>query len=88
LKLIESNVETYYKNLLNIYFTIIGFSDYLFVYLFTVYPCLAKYEEIGRYPESITKNRELICQEFEKLKLIEEEVEFLLNTIKAGVETI
>ena len=88
MKLIESNVETYYKNLLNIYFTIIGFSDYLFVYLFTVYPCLAKYEEIGRYPESITKNRELICQEFEKLKLIEEEVEFLLNTIKAGVETI
>lgn len=87
LKLIESNVETYYKNLLNIYFTIIGFSDYLFAYLFTVYPCLAKYEEIGRYPESITKNRELICQDIEKLKLIEE-VEFLANIIKDRVEAI
>jgi hypothetical protein len=88
LKLIESNVETFYKNLLNIYFTIIVFSDYLFAYLFTVYPCLAKYEEIGRYPESITKNRELICQDIEKLKLIEEEVEFLVNIIKDRVEAI
>jgi hypothetical protein len=48
------------------------------------------YETAGRYPELINNvgNREKICQDIEKLKLIEEEVEFLVTTIKAGVEEL
>ena len=87
MKIIELHAVTLQKYIINI-FSSISFSDYLFAYLSKVYPCLEKYEDIGRYPEDITNSKDKICQDIEKLKHILEEVEFLVNTIKAGVETI
>jgi hypothetical protein len=85
-KAIEPRVVTYIKNI----YIYLPFSSYLFAYLSNVYLCLALYETAGRYPELINNvgNREKICQDIEKLKLIEEEVEFLVTTIKAGVEEL
>lgn len=84
---VELQAESYLKYIISV-FSSVYFSDYLFTYLYKMYPCLARYGTLGRYPEYGIDSRNRICQDIEKLKLIEEEVEFLVNTIKAGVETI
>jgi hypothetical protein len=84
---VELQAESYLKYIISV-FSSVYFSDYLFTYLSKMYPCLARYGTLGRYPEYGIDSRNRICQDIEKLKLIEEEVEFLVNTIKAGVETI
>jgi hypothetical protein len=84
-KIIESQLELYRKYVINVYSSLY-FSYYLFTYLAKVYPCLLKYETAGRYPEGITGSRDKICQDIEKLKLIKEEIKFLVNTIKDNIE--
>lgn len=65
------------------------FSIYLLAYLFTVYQCLTLYESAGRYPEvvDVGKSRDKICQDIEKLKLIEEEVELIVGKVRDIVKT-
>jgi hypothetical protein len=87
MNIIELQAESYRKYIISVASSIY-FSDYLFTYLSKVYPCLAKYGTLGRYPVYINDSRNKICQDIEKLKHILEEVEFLVNTIKAGVEAI
>jgi hypothetical protein len=62
------------------------YSYYLLAYLFRVYPCLAIYETIGRYPEY--ENRGSMCQDIGRLNLLIEEVRLLVNNVKHFVEEL
>jgi HEPN domain-containing protein len=89
---IRKHIESYDKGNLKKLIDITSyysFSIYLSEFLSKVYPCLALYETIGRYPDyeiDIIKNKEVICDDIEKIKLIKEEVEFLLNIVKGSVK--
>jgi hypothetical protein len=60
------------------------YSYYLLARLLRVYPYLAIYETIGRYPEY--KNRGSVCQDIGKLDLIIEEVRLLVSKVKHFAE--
>jgi hypothetical protein len=62
------------------------YSYYLLAYFFIVYPRLAIYETIGRYPEY--GNRGSVCQDIGKLNLFIEEVRLLVNNVKHFVEEL
>jgi hypothetical protein len=89
---IRKHIESYDKGKLKKLIDItsyFSFSIYLSEFLSKVYPCLALYETIGRYPDyeiDIIKKKEVICHDIEKIKLIKEEVEFLVNIVKGSVE--
>jgi hypothetical protein len=86
-RLTESYLELLSPYLRNL---IIGlyFYTYLLAYLFAVYPCLSLYEDVGRYPDVVDmrENRGRICQDIEKLKIIEDEVELIVNVVKGAIE--
>jgi HEPN domain-containing protein len=89
---IRKHIESYDKGKLKKLIDItsyFSFSIYLSEFLPKVYPCLALYETIGRYPDyeiDNIKKKEVICHDIEKIKPIKEEVEFLVNIVKGSVE--
>jgi hypothetical protein len=60
------------------------YSYYLLAYFFIIYPHLAIYETIGRYPEY--ENRGSVCQDIGKLDLLIEEVRLLVSKVKHFAE--
>jgi hypothetical protein len=60
------------------------YSYYLLAHLLSVYPYLATYETIGRYPEY--KDRGSVCQDIGKLNLLIEEVRLLVGKVRHFTE--
>jgi hypothetical protein len=78
---LEKN-EQLIKNVIEGYLFIFSLSTYLLL----IYQCLAPYTIIGRYPTLVLEKRNEICHDIEKIKLIKEEIMYIVEKIRSYVE--
>lgn len=96
-ELIDLEVRSYIEQLtpyIRDYVSDILFASYLFGYVFTLDPCLAVYEKLGRYPGRKPGSLELdsvrdgVCEDLQVINVVKEHVEFVVRKISRGLESL